>query len=120
MAEEVCGAYGYQSYGQDSQYGISECATPPFLANLDPADGETGVYPDTSIDLDVLDADGDLNSASVVIEVNDVVAWSGGVQQNGFVVSKTAQPHGFRYVITPPEFLSPGTTVVAVYAEDLA
>ena len=118
--EVVCGAYGWQPHGRDSQYGRSFCPTPPYLANLDPADGETGVYPDTDIVLDVLDDDGDLNADSVVIEVNDVVVWSGDAQQNGFVVSKTAQSYGLRYVITPPEFLSPGTTVVAAYAEDLA
>ena len=106
--------------GATLQFLHAPVFTAPYLDNLDPADGETGVYPDTSIVLDVLDDDGDLNAASVVIEVNDVVAWSGGAQQNGFVVARTVQSYGFRYVITPPEFLSPGTTVVAVYAEDLA
>ena len=101
-------------------FDLFAVGSPPYLANLDPADGETGVYPDTDIVLDVLDADGDLDAASVIIEVNDVVAWSGGVQQNGFTVVKEVRPNGFRYTVTPPAFLDPGTTVVAVYAEDTA
>ena len=99
---------------------FAKVSSPPYLDNLDPAESETGVYPDEDIVLEVLDDDGDLNTTSVVIEVNGVVAWSGGAEQNGFSVTTTTVSLGVRYTITPPSPLEYGTNEVEVYAEDLS
>ncbi|MHC4620425.1 MAG: hypothetical protein ACYTEQ_21975, partial [Planctomycetota bacterium] len=68
------------------------------------------------VNLTVIDDEGTLDDASVIITVNGVIAWSSDAQQNSFVVTKTVVTNGNRYEITPPASF-PTTSAVSVRAE---
>lgn len=93
----------------------------PYLDNEDPYPDETGVSPLTSVYLDVLDDGDPLNANSVIITIDSVIAWQSDALQNGYTGSKSAQPKGYRYSLTPPAPLPMLTLIeVRVQAEDTA
>ncbi|MGD9209333.1 MAG: hypothetical protein PVI90_01085 [Desulfobacteraceae bacterium] len=93
----------------------------PYLANHDPAPDETGVSPLTSIYLDVLDDGDPLNASSVVITIDGTIAWQSDALQNSYTGSKTTQPKGYRYALTPPTPLPMSSLIeVSVQAADSA
>jgi hypothetical protein len=93
----------------------------PYLANLDPYDGQCQVYTDDTIILQILDADGNLDDSSVILTVSGTIAWTGDAQQPGFTVTKTPVANGNEYEITPDTRFTPSTDIdVRVQAADLA
>jgi hypothetical protein len=94
---------------------------PPVLQNQDPAPSETGVEVDHNVYLEIIDTGNGVDASSVVLTVGGTIAWSGDLQQNGFVVVKTSITDGFSYDIDPPDNFDEGISVtVDVVADDLA
>lgn len=62
-----------------------------------------------------------VDTATVVLTIGGVVAWTGDAQQSGFTVTKTPVVGGYCWVIDPAiEFLPGHVVIVGVYAEDVA
>ncbi len=96
-----------------------DIATPPYLDNEDPAPGATWVDVDTTVDFHILDDEDDIDPSTIVITINDVVAYENQAGQNGFIVTRGDVTNGYSFVIRPPQpFLYNSTVVVEVYAED--
>ena len=95
-------------------------ATPQIQNQSPPVDGRI-LDSQTSIFLEVVDPDNNLDDATIILKVNGVTAWSGDTQQSGFVVTKLAVTNGFSYEINPDTDLPPNKfTRVDVFAQDLA
>lgn len=93
----------------------------PYLTNQDPAPDDTGISPLTSIYLDVLDDGDPVDVSSVIITIDGTIAWQSDALQNGYTGSKTSQPKGYRYTLTPPSPLPMLTLIeVNVQASDTA
>jgi hypothetical protein len=93
-------------------------ALAPYLARLSPAPNEGNVAASANVLLDIVDDQGDLVDASVVITVDGVIAWTGDAQSGGFTVTKTAITNGNNYDITPPSAFEKGAVTVRVQADD--
>lgn len=94
---------------------------PPVLQNQIPAPGETDVLPGNNIVLEIIDVGAGLKASSVVLEVNNVVAWQSDAAQPGFAVGTAPVSNGLKYTIDPVADLPELSTVrIDVYAEDWA
>lgn len=99
----------------------TEDVTAPVLGGQNPFSGQIDVSRSANVVLELTDTGAGLDEASVVLTVEGAVAYSGGVEQPGFTVTKLAIADGFRYTINPDtNFGSYQTVDVGVYAEDLA
>lgn len=105
----------------DTSYSFRTIDTvAPYLSNLNPFSGETGVHPRTNVQIEVLDAGTGVQASSVVLRVNGTIAWQADAQQPGFVVTKQIVPLGYRYTIDPAGPLPVYTNTIRVVAQDLA
>lgn len=94
--------------------------TEPTLIMLRPKHEESGVRLDSNILLEVWDMGTGVDASTVVINVNEVVAWTGDAQQTGFAVTKTVLANRIRYEINPDSNFKPTEFVrVDVTADDL-
>lgn len=93
----------------------------PYLANLDPYNGEDPVAPTATISLDILDDGEGVDAATVFISLDGVTVWQGDSAQPGYAVTKTPVTGGYRYIIDPDVPMDQSTTIpVYVEADDLA
>jgi len=121
---ECCSAFGQGQYGPCTPYG--NCLTgadtePPYLQNLDPPSGATGVNIHTDVSMEIVDDGSGVNPDTVVITIGGILAWSADAAQPGFQGQKSIVPKGFRYVLTPAAPFGLGQTVeVHVVATDMA
>lgn len=96
----------------------------PKFQIISPHPGTENFPPDAALKVEVTEEVTGIDAASVVIKVNDVVAWSGDAQQPGFTVTKyiitDAMYNGFGYDIVPDSDLEYGTQPLYVYAEQAA
>lgn len=91
----------------------------PLLQNLEPLSGDSDRHPASPVYLEIVDAALGVAAASVILQVNGIVAWSGDAQQNYFSVTKSVITDGFSYRIRPrASFKRGGGVYVKVYAED--
>jgi hypothetical protein len=93
--------------------------TGPYLQNQVPAPFQQEVSVRANVTLEVV-ADGlAVDPSTVIIRIDGIPAWSGGVQQPGFAVTDSAVTKGYKYVINPViDFTSAAWVTVGVYAED--
>jgi hypothetical protein len=125
-ADESTGSGGFTGYwwGPGAEQGHQRLLedtltfTAPRLEGLNPKQHEGAVKPDTKVNLTVIDDEGTLDDASVIITVNGVIAWSSDAQQNSFVVAKTPITNGNQYEVTPPANLPDGPAAIRVQADD--
>lgn len=93
----------------------------PIFQIRSPHPGTEFFPPDAALKIEVTEEVNGIDAASVIIKVNDVVAWSGDAQQTGFAVTKyvitDALYNGFGYDIVPDADLEYGTQPIYVYAE---
>jgi hypothetical protein len=75
---------------------------------------------DADILLEIWDTDTGVDASTVVIKVDGLTAWTGDLQQSGFVVTKTVFTGGIRYLINPDVDFKPTVAIeVEVAADDL-
>ncbi|MHC4619225.1 MAG: hypothetical protein ACYTEQ_15885 [Planctomycetota bacterium] len=90
----------------------------PQFENLSPAAGAFDVADDQGIAFDVRD-NISVDEPTVLIFINEVLAYEASVAKNGFTVQKTVIPFGFHYEITGPTNWRYGSAVtVAGSARD--
>ena len=93
----------------------------PYLANLDPFNGQTNIAPTANISLDLLDDGEGVDAATVRIAVDGVTVWQSDTQQPGYAVTKSSVTGGYRYLINPDVPMDQLVTIpVYVEADDLA
>lgn len=96
-------------------------ATPPDFENVSPASGAVGVLLDAPVVFEVTDTESGVDTASVVVTVNGVVAWTGGAAAGGWIGVVETIADGYRYTLTPPADWDRDALIsVDVLAEDLA
>lgn len=74
---------------------------PPALINNSPPPYSSGADHNGVFLVDVIDYDSGVNAASVVIFLNDLLAWQAGAPQPGFSGTATAVPGGYHYDLAP-------------------
>jgi hypothetical protein len=95
----------------------------PYIANLDPFNGETNVPLDKVISFDLLDDVAGVDSVTVKIYLLGSLIWENdaNIGGSGYTVVKTSLAKGFHYTVTPTGSLPPNTTVtMRITADDLA
>jgi hypothetical protein len=80
---------------------IQYAGSAPYIDNRVPANGSTEISNTTTIDFDLLDVDGNLNESTVVITINGTIAYTGSLQQLGFLVTRTVVANGYHYSVKP-------------------
>ena len=95
-------------------YPIQVGDTSLTLSNLIPASGETSVLPTTTITLDVIDVNYDVDLSSLTISIGGDTAYANGSNQNSYTSVVTPITNGYRFVVTPPENLPAGSLITVV------
>lgn len=94
--------------------------TPPYLQNQSPAPGSSGNSAGTSVYVEVVDDEGNLDISTVDIRINGVLAWtSDSVVQPGYSGFKVPVTNGYGYTISLWEEFNPGLQSIRVVADDL-
>jgi hypothetical protein len=109
------GSESYQTWSLESDIN----ARPPELTNQNPAPGDTRVILETNISLDIIDDDNDVDTSSVILEVDGTTAWQNETSQPGFTVNVSTITDGYRYKIKPDADLDSYATIrIDAYAYD--
>lgn len=120
--DEMHSFYGlYAGFQSDNATGVDPDTTAPVLQNQNPGPGSSGIAIDSNVVLEIVDVDNGVDPGSVVIQINSVTAWQNQAAQNGFGVTVTPVPDGWRYEVDPPSDFDEGVSQsVRVYARDVA
>jgi len=98
--------------------GIAPDAEGPIVSNKDPDSGDT-VHIIHRVSFDITDENG-VNADSIVVRINDNVAWQNNTEQDGFTVTKTTIIDGYHFDIDSNEpFPSYSAIPVRIQASDL-
>jgi len=104
----------------DTSYSFATASTPPVLLNRNPEPGSRDVHLNRSIYFEVVDPDSGVNFSSIVIKVNDTVAFMNGTNMNQYRVGWSTIAGGFSLRIYSPSSLLLGINTVTVIADNLA
>ncbi|MHC4620423.1 MAG: hypothetical protein ACYTEQ_21965, partial [Planctomycetota bacterium] len=74
---------------------------PPTFALQEPPNHARNIDPDTDVSVDVVDTGAGVDESTVIIQLDDAVAWQNDAAQTGYSVVKSPISGGFNYLITP-------------------
>jgi hypothetical protein len=116
---DLYGFFGlYSGIQLATMEGVALNAGGPEVSNKVPDSGDI-VHPVYRVSFDITDEDG-INEDSIVVRINDNVAWQNNLQQPGFTVEKTVIDDGFHFDIDSNEQYPYESVIpVRVQASDL-
>ncbi len=93
---------------------------PPELQNQNPSPSSSGNDSDTTVYLEVVDQNDNLDASTVDIYIDGTLVWTGdSIQQPGYSGFKVPVTNGYGYTISLWEHFDPGSHDIRVVAEDL-
>jgi hypothetical protein len=105
----------------DGVYPFQWDSVGPYLANQDPAPGDTYVLLDTNVALDIKDDLTGVDPTETIITIAGTIAWQSDTIQPGFTGSKSGTPASYTYTINPDlDFPELTLIQIDVYAKDVA